>query len=169
MKRNKKTILTSLFILLYLAVGLVSCYHAINFFSVANQQWLAIILAIAFEIGQAVILFALLSDKKQSKKVMPWILMSILTLVQIMGNIVASYSYIMQHSPHDIKYFVDSIMFFVSDPNPQINTVILSYIIGAILPIVALCMTGMIVGVSEINEPEKKKEKETIDTSKIFL
>jgi predicted ATP-dependent serine protease len=42
-----KKILTILFSLLYLAVGFVSVYHSIEFFSISNQRWLAVILAIA--------------------------------------------------------------------------------------------------------------------------
>lgn len=156
----QRKILVGLFVLLYIAVGLVSCYHAVRFFGVANKLWLAVILATAFEIGQAAILFSMLSDETQSRKVMPWILMVVLTAVQVIGNVVASYSYMMKHSAGEIQYFVDSIMFFVADPDPQVNTVILSYIIGAILPIVALGLTGMVVGLGESKpEPPKKSEE----------
>ena len=79
-------ILTILFSILYLAVGFVSVYHAINFFSISNDQWLAVVLAIAFEIGQAAVLFSLLVNKEK-KKIMPWILMGTLTLVQVLGNV----------------------------------------------------------------------------------
>lgn len=161
-----KKVLTSLFVLLYVAVGFVSCYHAFSFFSVANPGWLALVLAVAFEIGQAAILFALLSDKNQAKSYMPWILMGVLTIVQVIGNVVASYSYMITHSPDQIQYFVDSVLFFVKDPNPQVNTVILSYIIGAILPIVALCMTGMVVHTSGLEDTKKPKKK---PASKVYL
>ena len=57
---HMKRILTILFSILYLAVGFVSVYHAINFFAISNEGWLALILAIAFEIGQAAVLFSLL-------------------------------------------------------------------------------------------------------------
>ena len=86
--------------------------------------------------------------------------MVVLTAVQVIGNVVASYSYMMKYSAGEIQYFVDSIMFFVADPDPQVNTVILSYIIGAILPIVALGLTGMVVGLGESKpEPPKKSEE----------
>ena len=94
MKNWKQIILTGLFVVLYLAVGTVSVYHAISFFGIANADWLAITLACAFEVGQAAILFAMLSDRKQHKKPMPWILMGVLTAVQVIGNIFASYQYI---------------------------------------------------------------------------
>lgn len=152
MSKWKQIILTALFVILYVAVGFVSVYHAITFFGIANESWLATMLACAFEVGQAVVLFALLSDKRQYKKPMPWILMGVLTLVQVIGNIFASYQYMVINSQDQIKFFTDSVLFFVADPNPQVNTVIISYIIGAILPIVALCMTGMIVNTSGLEE-----------------
>lgn len=159
-----KKILTILFSILYLSVGFVSVYHAINFFTISNENWLAIILAIAFEIGQAAVLFSLLVNK--SKKTMPWVLMSVLTLVQVIGNVYSSYQYAAIHSSEEIKYFIDSVLFYIQDPDPKVNQVMISYITGAILPIVALCMTSMIVDVSGIdNEITEKEENNNINTN----
>lgn len=151
-----KKILTFLFSILYLAVGFVSVYHAISFFSISNENWLAIILAIAFEVGQAAVLFSLLVSKE--KKTMPWILMTVLTLVQVLGNVYSSYQYMVLNSQDSIKYFTDSVLFYLQDPNPQVNQVMISYITGAILPVVALCMTSMIVDVSGVDNKESENE-----------
>lgn len=156
-----KGILTILFSLLYLAVGFVSVYHAISFFSISNSHWLAVVLALAFEIGQAAVLFSLLVNK--SKKTMPWILMGVLTLVQVLGNVYSSYQYAALNSPEEIKYFTDSVLFFVQDPDPQVNQVMISYITGAILPIVALCMTSMIVDVSGMDHQKDIDNQEVND------
>lgn len=149
-----KKILIILFSILYLAVGFVSCYHAMAFFSISNSPWLATILSIAFEVGQASVLFTLLMNP--SKKIMPWILMGILTAVQCIGNIYSSYQFMMINSQDMIQYFTDSVLFFVQDPNPQVNNVMISYITGAILPIVSLCMTAMVVDVLKINEKNQE-------------
>ena len=171
-----KKALIVLFSLLYIAVGFVSTYHAIAFFEISNEKWLAIILAIAFEIGQAAVLFSLLTSK--TKKVMPWILMSVLTLVQVLGNVYSSYSYMVTHNLDLVKYFTDSVLFYVQDPDPKVNQVMISYITGAILPIVSLCMTSMVVDAAGLDhnddaqtndtEPvEEKTESKTEDISKI--
>lgn len=152
-----KKILTILFSLLYLAVGFVSVYHSIEFFSISNQRWLAVILAIAFEIGQAAVLFSLLTSK--TKRIMPWILMGVLTLVQCMGNVFSSHHYLLVHNTDMIQYFTDSVLFFIQDPDPKYNQVMISYITGAILPIVALCMTSMIVN-NSIKEEDEVVEEE---------
>lgn len=163
-----KQILTILFSILYLAVGFVSVYHSINFFTISNEPWLATILAIAFEVGQAAVLFSLLTNKEK-KKIMPWILMGVLTAVQILGNVYSSYQFMVVNNPDLIKYFTDSVLFFVKDPNPQVNQVMISYITGAILPIVALCMTSMIVDVSGAeNKKEEEKEENKFEEKIIY-
>lgn len=151
-----KKALIILFSLLYIAVGFVSTYHAIAFFAISNSNWLAVILAVAFEVGQAAVLFSLLTNK--TKKIMPWILMCVLTLVQVIGNVFSSYQYMMLNSTDQIKYFTDSVLFFLQDPNPKVNQVMISYITGAILPIVSLCMTSMVVGAAELDKIEEKEE-----------
>lgn len=171
-----KKALIILFSLLYIAVGFVSTYHAISFFEISNKTWLAVILAIAFEIGQAAVLFSLLTSK--TKRIMPWILMSVLTLVQVLGNVYSSYSYMVLHNPEQVKYFTDSVLFYLQDPDPQVNQVMVSYITGAILPIVSLCMTSMVVNAAGLekneDEPEKIIEDQPVDNqqpkeeSKIF-
>lgn len=160
-----KKALLILFSILYLAVGFVSTYHAIGFFALSNATWLAVILAIAFEVGQAAVLFSLLTSKDKSK-IMPWVLMIMLTLVQVLGNVFSSYHYMLLNNPDMIKYFTESILFFVQNPNPKFNQVMVSYITGAILPVVSLCMTSMVVNVMEADKqkrgPYNKKESKIV-------
>ena len=155
-----KKALIILFSLLYIAVGFVSTYHAISFFEISNTTWLAVILSIAFEVGQAAVLFSLLTNK--TKRIMPWILMSVLTMVQVLGNVYSSYSYMLQHNPEQVKYFTDSVLFYLQDPDPQVNQVMVSYITGAILPIVSLCMTSMVVNAAGL-ETEQQSEEKNLD------
>lgn len=157
-----KKALIVLFSLLYIAVGFVSTYHAIAFFAISNQNWLAIILAVAFEIGQAAVLFSLLTTK--TKKYMPWVLMCVLTLVQVLGNVFSSYQYMMLNSTEQIKYFTDSVLFYLQDPDPKVNQVMISYITGAILPIVSLCMTSMVVNAAGLDNIEKTENTEYVET-----
>lgn len=150
-----------LFSLLYIAVGFVSTYHSISFFEISNQKWLAVILSITFEIGQAAVLFSLLTSK--TKRIMPWILMGVLTLVQVLGNVYSSYSYMIINNPDQVKYFTDSVLFYLQDPNPKVNQVMVSYITGAILPIVSLCMTSMVVNSAGLENKEENIENKPTD------
>lgn len=138
----KNKILIIVFIILYTAVAFVSTYHAIFFFGLSNPLWLGVILAIAFEAGQAVVLFSILTSN--IKQVMSWVLMCILTAVQCLGNVFSAYKYMIIHNADQIDYFTKSVLFFVQSPNPEYNYVMISYITGAILPIVALCLTSIV-------------------------
>ena len=160
MKIKFKKYLILTFILLYIAVGFVSTYHAVSFFSIANQIWLAIILAIAFELGQASALLSLITSKTSRSKIMPWVLMIILTSVQVMGNVFASYKHIMENDPNAIKYFHESILFWIHNVNPQIYNVVVVWIIGALLPIIALGLTGLVAeDFMELNIKKKEENK----------
>lgn len=159
-KFNNKTIFVVLFSILYLAVGLVSTIHAVQFFGLANTPVLGTILAITFEIGQAAVLFNLLTNHSQRKKFMPWALMFILTAVQILGNIFSSYKYLITNSNENLRFFKEPIFMWTDLPDNEAN-VIITYIVGAILPIVALCLTEMVVSYLG-TEHEKQAEEEKL-------
>ena len=152
--KTKNKILLVLFGILYVSIAFVSTYHAIAFFSLSNPVWLGLILAITFEVGQAAVLFSLLTSVNR-RAVMPWILMGILTLVQVLGNVFSTYKYMIINNLDQIQYFTKSVLFFVQSPNPEYNYVMIAYITGAILPVVALCMTGMVVKMLKENGKEK--------------
>ena len=97
MKWSNKTIYISLFSVLYFVVAAVSAVHAVSFFGLANTFWLGVILAIAFEIGQAAVLFSILTSPRERSKVMPWVLMCMFTLVQVLGNVYSSYKYVVNN------------------------------------------------------------------------
>jgi hypothetical protein len=154
MKRNK-IIYICLFILLYFCVGFVSTIHAVSFFSLANTAGLAVMLAIAFEIGQAAVLFDILTNPSDRKKFMPWALMCCLTFVQILGNVFSSYKYLITNSVDNLKYFKDPIFVWTTIPDDMAN-VILTYLIGGILPIVSLALSEMVT--SRLSKDEDKED-----------
>lgn len=164
MKSINKLLYIITFIALYAGTALVSTLHAFSFFQMSNTSWIAGLLAVCFELGQAAVLFSILTTKAERGKILPWVLMSILTMVQIIGNVFASYKYIMTHSLDNLKYFKDPIFVWMDMPDTQ-STVILTYIASAILPIVALAMTAMIT--SFLNNDDKtkdnKKEVQEVD------
>lgn len=155
MNKSFNKIFLWLFIVLYAAIAFVSTYHAIAFFSLSNPVWLAVILAVAFEVGQAGVLFSILTNTdKDDRRSLPWILMGILTVVQVLGNVFSSYRYMIINNIDQINYFTKSVLFFIQSPNPDYNYVMISYITGAILPVVALCMTSMVVNMLNRHRPE---------------
>ena len=125
---------------------------------------MSIILAFAFEVGQAAVLLAILTSAKDRSKFTPWILMCILTLVQIIGNVYSSYKYIMLNASENLRYFKEPIFIWTDLPDDQ-ATVIITYISSAILPLCALLLTSMITNYLEDNG--KDTEKETITDEEV--
>lgn len=140
---TKRNIYIGLFAILYITVALVSLIHSFAFFGLANDNAMSIMLGTTFEIGQAAVLLSILTSKKDRSRIMPWCLMILLTAVQVLGNVYSSYKYLMTHSTGDLRFFKEPIFIWTTLPDAQ-ATVIITYIVGAILPIVALCMTSMV-------------------------
>lgn len=151
MKFTKKSIYIGLFAVLYLIVAFSSFFHACSFFGLANNDWMSIILALAFEIGQAAVLFSLLTSSKDRSRVMPWVLMFMFTLVQVIGNVFSSYKYIVTNSASNLRFFKEPIFIWTDLPDDQ-ATVIIVYLVGAILPVSALLLTSMITNYLEDNK-----------------
>ena len=163
MKSNKITsrnVFLCLFAILYLSVAAVSTFHAFNFFGLANNSIMAAMLAGTFEIGQAAVLFSLLTDTDNRKKYMPWVLMCILTLVQVLGNVFSSYEYIITNSMDSLRYFKEPIFIWTNLPDEQAN-VIVTYIQGSILPIVCLLLTSMVTAYLSKEDKKRLEDKET--------
>lgn len=140
---TKRNIYIGLFAILYITVALVSLIHSFAFFGLANDNAMSIMLGTTFEIGQAAVLLSILTSKRDRSRIMPWCLMILLTAVQVLGNVYSSYKYLMTHSTGDLRFFKEPIFIWTTLPDAQ-ATVIITYIVGAILPIVALCMTSMV-------------------------
>ena len=165
-KKITKYIYIGLFAALYLSVALVSGIHAVAFFSLANAPALGVMLAITFEIGQAAVLFSLLTNPNQRKKIMTWVQLSIFTLVQILGNVYSSYKYIVSNSMENLRFFKEPVFIWTDLPDQMCN-VIITYLVGGILPISALLLTEMLTSylykeedkVPELIKQEKIKEE----------
>lgn len=161
-KKITKYIYIGLFAALYLSVALVSGIHAVAFFSLANAPALGVMLAITFEIGQAAVLFSLLTNPNQRKKIMTWVQLSIFTLVQILGNVYSSYKYIVSNSMENLRFFKEPVFIWTDLPDQMCN-VIITYLVGGILPISALLLTEMLTSYlykEEDKVPELVKQEE---------
>ena len=164
MNKHFRKLFLILFAILYISVALVSTFHAVSFFGLANNSWVSVMLAITFEIGQAAVLFSILTGASGKNKIIPWILMCVLTLVQILGNVFSSYEYLITNSADNLRFFKEPIFVWTDLPDDQCN-VILTYIIGAILPIVALLMTSMVTNYLNKDEELIKEIKDDSGTT----
>ena len=166
MKNINKTLYITLFAVLFAVVAFSSFWHAVDFFKLANDGWMAAILAGAFEIGQAAVLFALLTSEKDRKKVMPWVLMTMFTLVQVLGNVYASYKHIILNNVENLRFFKEPVFVWTSLPDDQ-ATVIITYLVGGILPISSLLLTSMLT--SYLSNESSKNNLSNQNTQKSNL
>lgn len=144
------------FLFLYLLVATISFFHAVQFFGIGNNMPMSVTLALAFEIGLALSLAAILLSDENKKSTLPWILMIVLTLVQVIGNVFSTFKYIALSEEQYYQYLAKPLLFWMEGVTEDTVQIIVSWIIGAILPIIALFMTDMVA--SNIKNLEKTKE-----------
>lgn len=149
MNKNKlaNRFIIGTFITLYIVVSLISTIHVIDFFRLSNPEWLAVSLAVAFEIGAAASLAALIALKKMSKW-MVWTVFIVLAFMQMMGNTYYAYTNL-----HD--YAGWSELFGLVDEEAIYQKRILSILSGAILPLIAL---GFIKSLVDYIRPTELQE-----------
>jgi hypothetical protein len=144
-KRGKKLYwwLIATFAILYLAVAFVSTLHAITFFQLANTLGLAILLGAAYEVGQAAVLFSILMSENRNR-ILAWAMMFLLTALQITANVYASFKFMIGTGSEDWTFWQRAILFGFQADSPEMYKVIISWISGALLPLVALGMTALV-------------------------
>jgi len=112
---------------------------------------MSVILALAFELGLAVCLASILIGTNKRNN-MAWVLLTILVIVQVIGNTYSVFKFISESEQNYYSYLAKPLLFFVQDISEETVQIIVSWIIGAILPIVALLMTEMVAnGIKEEN------------------
>jgi hypothetical protein len=147
----------STFVSLYLMVSIISTIHVIDFFKLSNPNWLAVSLAIAFEVGAAASLASLIALKKMNKGLV-WMLFFLLTAMQAMGN--TYYAYV---NLEDFQAWIE--LFGLVDEELIFQKRVLSIVSGAILPIVALGFIKSLVDYIKPEDDEIADQTEILEKS----
>jgi len=135
------------FVSLYLLVSIISTIHVVEFFRLSNPQWLAISLAIAFELGAAASLASLIILDKMNKTLV-WMLFGTITLMQMQGNMYYAFVHM-----EDFQGWSE--LFGLIEEDVVYQKRVLSAVSGAILPLVAL---GFIKSLVDYIKPESQSE-----------
>lgn len=149
---------------LYFCVGFVSTLHSITFFELANTMWLAVLLGVTYEVGQAAVLFSILMSKN-SQTMLAWGLMILLTALQVTANVYASFKFMDASGAMDWQYWQRSILFWM-EADPEMFKVIISWISGALLPVVALGMTSLVAENINLKDENVDDDEATIQRAK---
>ncbi len=133
------------FVSLYLLVSIISTIHVIEFFKLSNPYWLAVSLAIGFELGAAASLASLIILDKMNKTLV-WMLFGTITLMQMQGNMY--YAFV-----HMENFQGWSDLFGLIEEDVVYQKRVLSAVSGAILPLVAL---GFIKSLVDYIKPQSE-------------
>ena len=136
------------FVSLYLVVSLISTIHVIDFFKLSNPDWLAISLAIAFEIGAAASLASIIALDKMNKSLI-WFLFAVLTMMQMMGNTYYAFTHL-----ENYQSWVE--LFGLVEEEPIYQKRFLAILSGAILPLVTL---GFVKSLVDYIRPDNNNEE----------
>jgi hypothetical protein len=112
----------------------------------SNPYWLAVTLAIAFEVGAAASLASLIVLDKMNKGLI-WALFIVITLMQMQGNMYYAFKNL-----GDYQAWAE--LFNLIEEDPLYQKRILSFVSGAILPLVAL---GFIKSLVDYIKPSEEK------------
>jgi hypothetical protein len=145
MNKNKlvSRFIIGTFVSLYLLVSIISTIHVIDFFELSNPYWLAVSLAIGFEIGAAASLASLITLDKMNKTIV-WALFITITAMQMQGNMYYAFQNL-----EDYQSWVE--LFNLLEWEPLAQKRLLAFVSGAILPLVAL---GFIKSLVDYIKPE---------------
>ncbi len=152
------------FVSLYLLVSIISTIHVIEFFKLSNPYWLAVSLAIGFELGAAASLASLIILDRMNKTLI-WMLFGTITLMQMQGNMY--YAFV-----HMENFQGWSELFGLIEEDIVYQKRVLSAVSGAILPLVALGFIKSLIDYikpqSEFQVKEEVKVEETETKKEIY-
>lgn len=151
-KKTASYFIIGTFVTLYLLVSVISTIHVIDFFKLSNPDWLAVSLAVAFEIGAAASLASIITLEKMNKGIV-WSLFILLTLMQAMGNTYYAYTHLA-----NFQGWIE--LFGLTEEDLIYQKRVLSIVSGAILPIVALGFIKSLVDYIKPSDEATQTESE---------
>lgn len=162
-KRNLKNIIVTAFVIPILLVAFVSISHVTSFYGISNPLSWALYLSVGIEIA-ALSALAAVSVKMGRFIYIPFL---IVTLIQMIGNVFFSFSYIDESS----EVFGDWISMVggmfenmgIEPTNIPAHKLILSFLTGGLLPIISLTFAHMLVKYSEQNDVNTSPEEINVE------
>jgi len=173
--RNYKTIIISAFVVPIITVAVVSISHVTKWYGISNPITWAVYLSIGVEIA-ALSALAAISANMGRKIYFPF---GIVTLVQFIGNIYFSYSYIDITTPLFMSWveLVSPLLEILGvEPTDLVgHKRFLAFFAGGMLPIISLSFLHLLVKfteedrlkINDVIEEEKKEETPVVEAKDI--
>lgn len=151
-----------------------STIHVIKFFELTNDFWMAVGIAMTFEIGSLAALAGLVAIDKINKNVIYFLFVT-LTLYQMMGNAYHAYDYMTVHmdkNPFWIKNWIE--LFGLQEYDLPLMKRIIAFLSGSFLPIFSLSFLDVLMnyilvsmGLKEAPNKKKLKAQEVVKTEQV--
>jgi hypothetical protein len=159
--RNLRKIIISSFVIPILLVAFVSISHVTTFYELSNPLSWAIYLSVAIEIAA---LGALAGISANMGRII-YVPFGIVTLIQFIGNVFFSFTYIDETSQYFISW-VDLVSAVFEPMGVEPTDIashkrILSLFSGGLLPLISLTFAHMLVRFSKENKTDFQKEELT--------
>jgi hypothetical protein len=160
LNKNYKTLIITAFLIPIITVAVVSISHVTQWYGISNPLTWAIYLSIGIEIA-ALSALAAISANMGKKVYFPF---AIVTIIQFIGNIYFSYSYI-NISGDSFKMWVELVsplleMMGIEPTDYVSHKRFLSLFVGGMLPIISLSFLHMLVKFTEEDRLKKNEESE---------
>ena len=161
LNKNYKTLIITAFLIPIITVAVVSISHVTQWYGISNPLTWAIYLSIGIEIA-ALSALAAISANMGKKVYFPF---AIVTIIQFIGNIYFSYSYI-NISGESFKMWVELVsplleMMGIEPTDYVSHKRFLSLFVGGMLPIISLSFLHMLV---KFTEEDREKKNNDIDS-----
>jgi hypothetical protein len=162
-KRNLKNIIVFAFVIPILLVAFVSISHVTSFYGISNPWSWALYLSVGIEIA-ALSALAAVSVRMGRFIYIPFL---IVTLIQMIGNVFFSFSYIDETS-EIFKDWVSMVGGLFENMGVEVDDIashklILSFLTGGLLPIISLTFAHMLVKYSEQNAELKQTTEDEVN------
>lgn len=162
LNKNYKTLIITAFLIPIITVAVVSISHVTQWYGISNPLTWAIYLSIGIEIA-ALSALAAISANMGKKVYFPF---AIVTIIQFIGNIYFSYSYI-NISGDSFKMWVELVsplleMMGIEPTDYVSHKRFLSLFVGGMLPIISLSFLHMLVKFTEEERVKKIEESNLI-------
>jgi hypothetical protein len=160
LNKNYKTLIITAFLIPIITVAVVSISHVTQWYGISNPLTWAIYLSIGIEIA-ALSALAAISANMGKKVYFPF---AIVTIIQFIGNIYFSYSYI-NITGESFKMWVELVsplleMMGIEPTDYVSHKRFLSLFVGGMLPIISLSFLHMLVKFTEEDREKKNNDVE---------
>lgn len=157
-----KKLIIGAFLTVPIFSSLISTIHAIDLFALGNMYWMAICLALVFELGQLSSLLTLaILDK--INKFMVWSIFIVLAVMQILGNVYYTFDFISQKlvvEPAWLTSALELMNKIASSPiDPITGKFILALVIGIPIPLISIAFLKSLVDYINVNDLSFQNEK----------